>query len=63
MENEQVITEYNENKEVPIIVDTNEEETKGDENYHQEEKTFQKANVRVTITELKGGEAIQNDYI
>lgn len=63
MEKEQVITEYNENKEVPIIADINDEETKGDENFHQEEKTFQKANVRVTITELKGGDPIQNDFI
>lgn len=63
MENEQVITEYNENKEVPIITDVNDEENAGDENFNQEEKTFEKSNVRVTITELKGGEAIQNDYI
>jgi hypothetical protein len=63
MENEQVITEYNENKEVPIIADVNDEENTGDESFNQEEKTFQKSNVRVTITELKGGEAIQNDYI
>ena len=63
MENEQVITEYKENKEVPIIADINDEENKGDENFNQEEKTFQKSNVRVTITELKGGDPIQNDFI
>jgi hypothetical protein len=63
MENEQVITEYNENKEVPIIADVNDEENTGDESFNQEEKTFQKSNVRVTITELKGGDPIQNDFI
>jgi hypothetical protein len=36
MENEQVITEYNENKEVPIIADINDEEKTGDENFNQE---------------------------
>jgi hypothetical protein len=63
MENEQVITEYNENKEVPILADVNDGGNTGDENFNQEEKTFEKSNVRVTITELKGGDPIQNDYI
>lgn len=61
MKNEEIITEYNENQEPPIITDSEDQEN--NENFNQEEKIFQKSNVRVTITELKGNETIQNDFI
>lgn len=56
----QVITEYNENTEVPFIED---EQTTNDEFSTEEEKNFIGTNVKVLITEPKSNNTTNNDYI
>jgi hypothetical protein len=60
MENEQIITEYNENTDVPFIED---EEKTNSEFSTEEEKKFKGSNVKVFITEPKSNININNDYI
>jgi hypothetical protein len=67
MREEKVITEYNENEEIPFI-DDEEKNEKNPEFSTEEEKTYIddetfKSNVRVIITEPKGNENINKDYI
>jgi hypothetical protein len=56
----QVITEYNENTEVPFIED---EQPTNDEFSTEEEKNFIGTNVKVLITEPKSNNTTNNDYI
>jgi hypothetical protein len=56
----QVITEYNENTEVPFIED---EKPTNDEFSTEEEKNFIGTNVKILITEPKSNNTTNNDYI
>jgi hypothetical protein len=58
---QEIITEYNDNIEDELIPEL-EGENK-DETFHQEEKFFSKSNVRVTISEVKSQDKVQNDFI
>ncbi len=55
-----IITEYNENTEVPFIED---EQPTNDEFSTEEEKNFIGTNVKVLITEPKSNNTTNNDYI
>jgi hypothetical protein len=62
---EQVITEYNENEDIPFL-DENEEGSKNPDFSTEEEKIFsepREGTVRVLITEPKITENNNNDYI
>jgi hypothetical protein len=55
-----IITEYNENTEVPFIED---EQPTNDEFSTEEEKNFIGTNVKVLITEPKSNNTTNNDFI
>ena len=65
MKQDQVITEYNENEDVPFL-DEKENENSNPEFSTEEEKTYSEpklGTVRVLITEPKSNENSKNDYI